>query len=136
MPLTRYLHHTATRAMLLALTLAACDQAATAPVSSAPASTGGVTGGFAVVYRGASTRFQADARTCPSPGLVVLRPEYDAFTYRLGGRILIETTIIGDGTLAGNGGDFTLTGTVTAEKLEGDIQNGQCGYHFRAVRQH
>ena len=122
---------------LLALGLAACDEPAGArPVKAGSGTPGGISGGFEVVYRGASTRFQADARTCPSPGLVLIRPENDAFTYRLGGRILIETTIIGDGTLAGQGQDYTITGTATAEKIEGDVQNGQCAYHFRAIRKH
>ena len=121
---------------LLALGLGACNQAtAPQPVTVAMTS-GGTAGGFEVVYRGASTRFQADNRACPSPGLVTIRPENDAFTYRLGGRVLIETTIIGNGSLAGQGQDYTITGTATAEKIEGDIQNGQCGYHFRAMRKH
>ena len=125
--------------LLLAIGLGACNEGTGArPTMTASTATnqGGVAGGFEIVYRGASTRFQADNRACPSPGLVVIRPENDAFTYRLGGRILIEATIIGDGSLAGAGQDYTITGTATAEKIEGDIQNGQCGYHFRAMRKH
>ena len=120
-------------AALLAIGLAACAETAATQPKAAP-TPGGVSGDFEVLYRGASTRFQADARTCPSPGLVTIRPDNGVFTYRLGGRILIETTIIGDGTLAGNAGDYTVTGTATADKIEGDVQSSQCGYHFRAVR--
>ena len=121
-------------ALLMALGLAACNEAGDAQPVTGATTQGGVAGNFEIVYRGASTRFQADDRACPSPGLVVIRPENDAFTYRLGGRILIETTIIGDGTLAGHGQDYALTGTAAAEKMEGDITNGQCGFHFRALR--
>lgn len=117
---------------LLGIGLGACAEPAPAPV--ARATPGGVSGDFEVLYRGASTRYQADARTCPSPGLVAIRPENGVFTYRLGGRVSIETTIIGDGTLAGNAQDYAITGTATADKIEGDIQSPQCGYHFRAMR--
>ncbi|MSO90084.1 MAG: hypothetical protein EXR01_00600 [Acetobacteraceae bacterium] len=121
-------------AALLALGLAACNDGGGEQPVTVASTPGGVAGNFEVVYRGASTRFQADHRACPSPGLVVLRPENDSFTYRLGGRILIETTIIGNGSLAGQGQDYTLTGTATAEKIEGDVTNGQCSFHFRAFR--
>ncbi len=120
-------------ALAFAFGLGACSDPA--PQAAAPpAGPKGVSGDFEVVYRGTSTRFQADARSCPSPGLVTIRPENGVFTYRLGGRVLIETTIIGDGTLAGNAGDFSITGTATAQKIEGDIRSSQCGYHFRALR--
>jgi len=119
---------------LLTIGLAACEEPAPPkPVVAAPAPQG-VSGDFEVLYRGASTRYQADDRKCPSPGLVTIRPEEGSFTYRLGGRVRIETTIIGDGTLVGESGGYTLTGTATQEKIEGDVRNGSCAYHFRAFR--
>jgi len=123
------------RATLLAtlLLLSGCDAPPTAPLST-PETSGGERVDFEVVYRGTSTRFQADQRTCPSPGLVTLRPENKIFTYRLGGRILIETTIAPDGTLSGREQDFSVTGTATDQKIEGDVKNPHCGYHFLARR--
>jgi len=125
--------------LALALPLSACNEPAQSPPAAA-ATPSGVSGDFEMLYRGASTRFQADNKTCPSPGLVTIRPQNGVFTYRLGGRVTIETTIIGDGTLAGNGAganqDFVISGTATAAKIEGDIRSAQCGYHFRATRQH
>ena len=124
--------------LALALPLSACNEPAQSPPAAA-ATPSGVSGDFEMLYRGASTRFQADNKTCPSPGLVTIRPQNGVFIYRLGGRVTIETTIIGDGSLAGNGSganaDFAITGTATAAKIEGDIRSGQCGYHFRATRQ-
>lgn len=119
----------------LALVLGGCNGGTgTLPVTGGGAVQDGIAGNFEIIYRGASTRFQADDRACPSPGLVAIRPENDVFTYRLGGRVLIETTIIGDGTLSGQGQNYTLTGTASADKIEGDVTNGRCGYHFRAFR--
>jgi hypothetical protein len=129
---------TAVAWLALAMPLSACNEPAHTPAVTT-AAPGGVSGDFEMLYRGASTRFQADSKTCPSPGLVTIRPQNGVFTYRLGGRVTIETTIIGDGTLAGNGAganqDYVISGTATAAKIEGDIRNGQCGYHFRATRQ-
>jgi len=126
--------------LALAAMLSACNDAPRPQSPAAPAGPGGISGDFEMLYRGASTRYQADNRNCPSPGLVTIRPQNGVFTYRLGGRVLIETTIIGDGSLAGNGtgpnADYAITGTATAAKIEGDIRNGQCAYHFRATRQH
>ena len=119
---------------LLTIGLAACEEPAPPkPVVAAPAPRG-VSGDFEVLYRGASTRYQADDRNCPSPGLVVIRPDQGTFTYRLGGRVRIETTIIGDGTLMGESDGYTLTGIATQEKIEGHVKNGRCAYHFRAFR--
>ena len=70
---------------LLALGLSACAETPSTQPKAAP-SPGGVSGDFEVLYRGASTRFQADARICPSPGLVTIRPQNGVFTYRQIGR--------------------------------------------------
>lgn len=124
--------------LLAALLVLGPSGCATPPPAPEPAPTpespGGVRGDFEVLYRGTSTRFQADQRSCPSPGLVTVRIENNGFTYRLGGRVLIETTIAPDGTLSGREQDFSVTGTATENKIEGDVKSPHCGYHFVARR--
>ncbi len=86
------------------------------------------------VYRGTSTRFQADTRACPSPGLVVLRVVGGQFEYRWNGRTKLEATVSPDGTVAGSLGSITLTGKLRNGVMEGDISSEACGFHFRAVK--
>ena len=85
------------------------------------------------VYRGTSTRFQADSRACPSPGLVVLRVVDRAFQYRYG-RTEIDSTIAPDGTVQGAFGATSLSGKLDGGSIEGDVSSESCGYHFRAVK--
>ena len=85
------------------------------------------------VYRGTSTRFQADSRACPSPGLVVLRVLDGTFQYRYG-RTEIDSTIAPDGAVQGAMGAISLTGRLDGGRIEGDVSGESCGYHFRAVK--
>lgn len=87
-------------------------------------------------YRGTSTRFQADSRACPHPGLVHLEVIGNAFQYRWDNRTMVDATIAPDGTIAGTGERITLVGRQTGPKLEGDVTNGNCGLHFTVTKQH
>ena len=40
-----------------------------------------------------------------------------------------------DGSVQGNLGDFTLTGKLIDQRIEGDVTNGECGLHFTARQQ-
>ena len=80
-------------------------------------------------YRGTSTRFQADSRACPHPGLVHLEVIGNAFQYRWDNRTMVDATITPDGAIAGTAERITLVGRQMGRKLEGDVTNGNCGLH-------
>ena len=86
------------------------------------------------VYRGTSTRFRADSRACPSPGLVVLRVVGGSFEYRWNGHTQIESTVAPDGDVQGVLGPITLAAKLADGRMEGDVSNDACAYHFRAVK--
>src|SRR5271157_1337882 len=75
-------------------------------------------------YRGTSTRFQAESRACPHPGLVHFDVFDSRFQYRWDGKTWIDATIAPDGTVTGGGERITLVGKWTGPKLEGDVTNG------------
>jgi hypothetical protein len=90
------------------------------------------------LYRGTSTRYQADSRACPSPGLVTLHVLGGQFSYRWNGRIQVPASIQSDGTVQGQSADIVLTGQVILPppgsaapvRIEGDLTNGICGIHY------
>jgi hypothetical protein len=94
------------------------------------------------LYRGTSTRYQADSRSCPSPGLVTLHVVGGQFTYRWNGRIQVPASIQRDGTIQGQNADITLTGQVILPepgasvplRIEGDLTNGICGIHYTVTK--
>jgi hypothetical protein len=86
------------------------------------------------MWRGTSTRFQAEARSCPHPGLVMLQMWDDKFQYRWDGQTFIDAAIQPDGTISGNGPGITLVGRYVEKHIEGDITNGACGLHFTLVK--
>lgn len=98
------------------------------------------------LYRGTSTRYQAEIRGCPSPGLVTLNVAAGQFTYRWNGRTLIPASILPDGSVQGQLDDITLTGTFqpaetapgavapTVPRIQGDVSNGSCGIHYTVTR--
>lgn len=85
-------------------------------------------------YRGTSTRFQADGRHCPHPGVFMLGVWQGRFDYRWDYRTYVETVIDPDGTVHGEAPGITLRGKRTGKTIEGDVTNGSCGLHFTAVR--
>jgi hypothetical protein len=87
------------------------------------------------LYRGTSTRFQAESRSCPHPGLVKLDVYNGRFQFRWDRNTYIDATLAQDGSVQGNLGDFTLAGKLVDRKIEGDVTNGECGLHFTAKRQ-
>jgi hypothetical protein len=113
--------------------LAACAQPAPPPASQvAPPrlSADQIDG----IYRGTSTRYQADSRACPSPGLVVLRVVNGVFLYRWNGRTQVDATVAPSGDVQGALGTISLSGKLNDGRIEGDIANETCAYHFRAVK--
>ena len=86
-------------------------------------------------YRGTSTRFQADSRVCPHPGLVDFQVNEHEFQYRWDYKTFVMATIAPDGTVTGGAERITLVGKRDGLTIEGDITNGNCGLHF-TVKQH
>jgi hypothetical protein len=85
-------------------------------------------------YRGTSTRFQADSRACPHPGLVRFDVSGNAFQYRWDPTTWVDATIAPDGAITGGAERITLVGRQTGPKIEGDVTNGNCGLHFTATK--
>lgn len=86
------------------------------------------------LWRGTSTRFQADSRGCPGPGLLALDVQNRTFVFRWGRGISVDVAIQPDGSLAGQSGDITVVGRYAGGRIEGDATSPSCGLHFRAVK--
>lgn len=86
-------------------------------------------------YRGTSTRFRANRRDCPHPGLVFLTVQGGQFEFRWNQLLDVPASIAPDGTIQGVGTDVTLTGRLADGTLSGDVTNGTCGLHFTTRRQ-
>lgn len=82
------------------------------------------------IYRGTSTRFQADSQTCPHPGPVTLYVQDGKFSYHWNYETWVDSFIYADGTVQGLAPGITLVGRKTGTTLEGDVTNGLCGLHF------
>jgi hypothetical protein len=85
-------------------------------------------------YRGTSTRFQAQSRACPHPGLVRLEVIDSRFQFRWGANTWVDAAIAPDGTVTGAAERITLVGKQTGPKIEGDVTDGDCGVHFTVTR--
>ncbi len=86
------------------------------------------------LYRGTSTRFVAQDRSCPHPGLVKFTVNDRAFHYRLNGPTSIDAMIDPGGTVSGQSAGYNLTGDWDGQKIEGDVVSVVCALHFRAVK--
>ena len=86
-------------------------------------------------YRGTSTRFQADSRACPHPGLVHFDVFDNRFQYRWDANTWVDATIAPDGAVTGGAERITLVGRQTGPKIEADVTNGNCGLHFTVTKQ-
>lgn len=84
------------------------------------------------IYRGTSTRFQADSPTCPHPGPVTLYVQDRRFSYHWDYHTWVDSVIDPDGTVRGEAQGITLVGRKTGTTLAGDVTNGLCGLHFTA----
>ena len=98
-----------------------------APAAPPPVSVDGT-------YRGTSTRFQADSRSCPHPGPVLLVVYNHQFQYHWSYGVYIDASIAPDGSITGSAPEFTLVGKRDGGHMEGDVTNGACGLHFTAVK--
>jgi len=126
--------------LLLAVCVAACAAPPPPPPPKPVITPDQVEG----LYRGTSTRFQADSRACPSPGLVTLRVTAGQFFYRWTYKIQVPASIQPDGSVQGQFDDITLTGQVTLAqpahdgqaavpaRIVGDVSSPSCGIHFTA----
>lgn len=125
----------------LALCLGACatqdaaqglpDPAPAPPPASASAAAASPIDGL---YKGTSTRYQADKRDCPHPGLVNLYVQDRQFTYRWNRLTDVPAAIGPDGSVTGQDGTIALTGRQVGDSLTGDLTNGACALHFTAHR--
>lgn len=125
------------RDLLLAATaagLAACASPPRQPAIQAPADPP-VPEANNGIYRGTSTRFQSDARSCPRPGLVTLYVQNREFDYRWDRKTYVSSAISPDGRITGQAEGITLAGRQHGKKLEGDVTNGICGLHFTVQKQ-
>ncbi|HLY89264.1 MAG TPA: hypothetical protein VKQ27_09780 [Acetobacteraceae bacterium] len=81
-------------------------------------------------YRGTTTRFQADTKACPHPGLVDFQVIQHQFQYRWDYDTFVLATIAPDGGVTGGAERITLVGKQNGPIIEGDVTNGNCGLHF------
>src|ERR1700758_2973735 len=86
-------------------------------------------------YRGTSTRFQAESRACPHPGLVDFQVIQHQFQYRWDYKTFVMATIAPDGSVTGGAERITLVGKQDGPVIEGDVTNGNCGLHFTVKQQ-
>lgn len=112
---------------ILAALLASCaapppPQPAPKPVAATDQSDG--------EYRGTSTRYQADSRRCPHPGLVTVIVFDDKFQYRWDHDTWLDATISPEGEVRAEAPGITLQGRLAGNRIEGDITDGTCGFHF------
>jgi hypothetical protein len=114
--------------------LAAC--AATQPSVPAPAPQAAADPPQTVdgLYIGTSTRFQADRRQCPHPGLVKLEVLNGQFQYRWDYRTYVDSSIDPQNEVHGQAENITLVGHLKGRRMEGDVTNGWCGLHFTVAR--
>jgi hypothetical protein len=113
------------------LMLFACAAPVPPPKPAAPPAPAPTTNG---VYRGTSTRFQADSRSCPHPGLVTLYVQNGQFSYRWDYATWVDSSVDPDGTVRGQAERITLLGKLDGKRMDGDVTNGTCGLHFTVTR--
>lgn len=82
------------------------------------------------LYRGTSTRFQANTKGCPRPGLVTLQLWDRRFQYRWSYNTYVDAVILPDGSIEGQGPGISMRGKYEARTIRGDVTNGDCGLHF------
>ena len=120
----------AVRSFVLCAALAACA----APRPAAPVARFAAPPDRDGAYYGTSTRFRADARDCPHPGIITLYVAQGGFYYRWTYGTDIAATIAPDGTISGTGPGITLTGTVRGRHMDGNVVSAACGLHFTVTR--
>ena len=107
------------------------DPAPAPPPVAASETPSGIDG----LYRGSSTRYQADRKDCPHPGLVTVYVQDRQFTYRWNPLIDVPAAIGPDGSITGQEGSIALSGRMLdGDQLQGDLTNGACALHFTVRR--
>ncbi len=86
------------------------------------------------LYKGSSTRYQADKRSCPHPGLVNIYVQDRQFTYRWDHGTDVPGSIDPSGAVSGGEGDITMSGHQQGDMLTGDLSDGACAIHFTTRR--
>jgi hypothetical protein len=81
-------------------------------------------------FSGTTTRYQADSRACPHPGIVSVVVWDNKFQYHWDRDSWIDALIAEDGSVHGSATDITLQGRRIGNRIEGDVTNGRCGFHF------
>lgn len=104
------------------------------PAAAPPVAAGAAPSGIDGLYRGSSTRYRADSRECPHPGLVNLFVQDRQFTYRWNRQTDVPAAIGPDGSVSGQEGAIALSGRLNGDQLQGDLINGTCALHFTARR--
>ncbi len=100
-----------------------------------PVATNAAPSGIDGLYRGSSTRYQADRRDCPHPGLVTLYVQDRQFNYRWNGLVDVPGAIGPDGSVSGQEGAIALSGRMLGgDQIQGDLTNGACALHFTVRR--
>lgn len=120
----------ATALAALCLSLAWCAPPAPPPPPTPPALVDIPEG----TYTGSSTRFQADRKNCPRPGLVTVVVWDGKFQYKWDREVYVDAILDADGSIHGDGPGISLQGKRTGKRIEGDITNGECGLHFTLLR--
>jgi hypothetical protein len=117
----------------LCATLLACAQKP-APPPASPAPPSSRAEPMEGTYRGSSTRFQADQKGCPRPGLVTIVVWDNRFQYRWDHKTYIDVVLNDDGSIQGSDADISLRGRRDGQRIEGDVTNGTCGLHFTLTK--
>jgi hypothetical protein len=122
------------RAGRIAVVCAVLSACAAPPSPSPPAPTPKPSETIDGEYRGTSTRFQAQSRACPHPGLVRFDVLDSRFQFRWNATTWVDATIAPDGTVTGNAERITLIGKQAGPRIEGNVTDGDCGLHFTVAR--
>lgn len=122
-------------ALLPPLALAACAHRRPATTPVAHATPAGHLAGPDGAWSGTSTRFQADSRGCPNPGLVSTQVFDRQFELRWGNRGPdLSASIQPDGSIIGGNGDVTVSGKYSGERITVDAITSACGLHYTLHR--
>lgn len=104
---------------------------ATAPAAeSAPAVATVAGGSVDGVYKGPMTFVRNGGGQCTSPRDVTLRVQNRMVRSSFGPLIRLEAKIQPDGTFSAQSGRTSMSGTMQGGRLEADIGNEYCAYHY------
>ena len=111
--------------LLACLSLTACQPGQSAPTQAADPSKSPVG-----EWRGSTTRFQSDSRSCPRPSLLTVVVWDDRFEFRWDVNTRLNVAIEADGNVHAEAAGVSLTGKRDGNRMVGDATNGSCGLHF------